>query len=287
MSKQRVQRWKSRFWWLLFLAITVIYMAPLIITFTNSFMSSTEVERNYNVSGMEEGSYVDMNLIPEKVTLSQYAELLFDSPVYLNMFWNSVKITVPIVVGQIIVSTLAAYAFTVLKFKGKELLFFLYIIVMLLPLQVTLMPNYIVADWLGITDSYLAIILSGIFNPFGVFLLRQFMKSLPDAYLEAAKIDGAGHGTIFISIILPMIKPGIAATAMLTLLDYWNLVDQAIIFIQDSEKQPLSTFLAQINNGDIGLAFAGSCFYAVPMLLVLLYGQEHLKQGIAITGIKG
>lgn len=287
MSKQRVQRWKSRFWWLLFLAITVIYMAPLIITFTNSFMSSTEVERNYNVSGMEEGSYVDMNLIPEKVTLSQYAELLFDSPVYLNMFWNSVKITVPIVVGQIIVSTLAAYAFTVLKFKGKELLFFLYIIVMLLPLQVTLMPNYIVADWLGITDSYLAIILSGIFNPFGVFLLRQFMKSLPDAYLEAAKIDGAGHGTIFISIILPMIKPGIAATAMLTLLDYWNLVDQAIIFIQDSEKQPLSTFLAQINNGDIGLAFAGSCFYAVPMLLVLLYGQEHLKQGIVITGIKG
>lgn len=287
MSKQRVQRWKSRFWWLLFLAITVIYMAPLIITFTNSFMSSTEVERNYNVSGMEEGSYVDMNLIPEKVTLSQYAELLFDSPVYLNMYWNSVKITVPIVVGQIIVSTLAAYAFTVLKFKGKELLFFLYIIVMLLPLQVTLMPNYIVADWLGITDSYLAIILSGIFNPFGVFLLRQFMKSLPDAYLEAAKIDGAGHGTIFISIILPMIKPGIAATAMLTLLDYWNLVDQAIIFIQDSEKQPLSTFLAQINNGDIGLAFAGSCFYAVPMLLVLLYGQEHLKQGIAITGIKG
>ena len=287
MSKQRVQRWKSRFWWLLFLAITVIYMAPLIITFTNSFMSSTEVERNYNVSGMEEGSYVDMNLIPEKVTLSQYAELLFDSPVYLNMFWNSVKITVPIVVGQIIVSTLAAYAFTVLKFKGKELLFFLYIIVMLLPLQVTLMPNYIVADWLGITDSYLAIILSGIFNPFGVFLLRQFMKSLPDTYLEAAKIDGAGHGKIFISIILPMIKPGIAATAMLTLLDYWNLVDQAIIFIQDSEKQPLSTFLAQINNGDIGLAFAGSCFYAVPMLLVLLYGQEHLKQGIAITGIKG
>lgn len=287
MSKQRAQRWNSRFWWLLFLAITVIYMAPLIITFTNSFMSSTEVERNYNVSGMEEGSYVDMNFIPEKVTLSQYAELLFDSPVYLNMFWNSVKITVPIVVGQIIVSTLAAYAFTVLKFKGKELLFFLYIIVMLLPLQVTLMPNYIVADWLGFTDSYLAIILPGIFHPFGVFLLRQFMKSLPDTYLEAAKIDGAGHGTIFISIILPMIKPGIAATAMLTLLDYWNLVDQAIIFIQDSEKQPLSTFLAQINNGDIGLAFAGSCFYAVPMLLVLLYGQEHLKQGIVITGIKG
>lgn len=287
MNKKRVQKWKKQFWFMLFIVIVIIYMAPLIITFTNSFMSSKEVERNYGISWSEGNEYVDINIIPDKVTLSQYAELLFDSPVYLNMFWNSVKITVPIVLGQIIVSTLAAYAFTVLKFKGKEVLFFLYIIVMLLPLQVTLMPNYIVADWFDITDSYLAIILPGIFNPFGVFLLRQFMKSMPDAYMEAAQIDGAGHGRIFLSIIIPMIKPGIAATAMLTLLDYWNLVDQAIIFIQDSEKQPLSTFLAQINNGDIGLAFAGSCFYAVPMLLALLYGQEHLKQGIAISGIKG
>lgn len=285
--KKRVRKWRKQLGYVLFLAIVVLYMAPLIITFTNSFMSSREVEQNYSISGTGSESYIDMNIIPEKVTLSQYAELLFDSPVYLNMFWNSVKITVPIVIGQIIVSTLAAYAFTVLKFKGKELLFFLYIIVMLLPLQVTLMPNYIVADWFNITDSYLAIILPGIFNPLGVFLLRQFMKSMPDAYMEAAQIDGAGHGRIFLSIIVPMIKPGIAATAMLTLLDYWNLVDQAVIFIQDAEKQPLSTFLAQINNGDIGMAFAGSCFYAVPMLLVLLYGQEHLKQGIAITGIKG
>ncbi len=287
MNGKRVQKWKKQILYMLFVAIVIIYMVPLIITFTNSFMSSKEVERNYGYRWSEENEYVDMDIIPEKVTLSQYAELIFDSPVYLNMFWNSARITVPIVLGQIIVSTLAAYAFTVLKFKGKEVLFFLYIIVMLLPLRVTLMPNYIVADWFSITDSYLAIILPGIFNPFGVFLLRQFMKSMPDAYMEAAQIDGAGHGRIFLSIIVPMIKPGIAATAMLTLLDYWNLVDQAIIFIQDSEKQPLSTFLAQINNGDIGLAFAGSCFYAVPMLLVLLYGQEHLKQGIAITGIKG
>lgn len=287
MKEKGVQKARIQILYVLFIAIVIIYMAPLIVTFTNSFMSSKEVERNYDVSWNEENEYVDMNVVPEKVTLSQYAELLFDSPVYLNMFWNSAKITVPIVLGQIIVSTMAAYAFTVLKFKGKELLFFIYIIVMLLPLQVTLMPNYIVADWLDITDSYLAIILPGIFNPFGVFLLRQFMKSMPDAYMEAAQIDGAGHSRIFLSIIVPMIKPGIAATAMLTLLDYWNLVDQAIIFIQDAEKQPLSTFLAQINNGDIGLAFAGSCFYAIPMLLILLYGQEHLKQGIAITGIKG
>ena len=286
MKMKSVQKLRMRFGTLAFVILVIVYMAPLIITFSNSFMSSREVERNYGINMSKENNYVEMNIIPDKVTLSQYVELLFESPVYLNMFWNSVKITVPIVLGQIIVSTFSAYAFTVLRFRGKEVLFFLYIIVMLLPLQVTLMPNYIVADWLDITDSYLAIIFPGIFNPFGVFLLRQFMKSMPDAYIEAAQIDGAGHWQIFISIIIPMIKPGIAAAAMLTVLDYWNLVDQAIIFIQDSEEQPLSIFLAQINNGDMGLAFAGSCFYAIPMVLALLYGQEYLKQGIAISGLK-
>ena len=287
MKKTRVKNYKNQLGIILFSVIVIIYMFPLIITFTNSFMGRNEVERHYGKNMDGENEYLEMNIIPDKVTLSQYAELLLESPVYLNMFWNSVIITVPVVLGQIIVSTLAAYAFTVLKFKGKELLFFLYIIVMLLPLQVTMMPNFIVADWFNITDSYLAIILPGIFNPFGVFLLRQYMKSMPDAYMEAAQIDGAGHGRILLCIIIPMIKPGIITAAMLTLLDYWNLVDQAIIFIQDPEKQPLSTFLAQINNGETGLAFAGSCFYAVPMFLVLLCGKDHLKQGIAISGIKG
>ena len=269
------------------MVIVIVYMMPLMITFTNSFMGSREVESNYAIGGLGADEYVDMDVVPQKATVSQYASLLFDSPVYLHMFWNSVKIVVPIVLGQILVSAPAAYAFTVLKFRGKEGLFFLYMIVMLLPLQVTLMPNYIVADWMGIADSSLAIILPGIFNPLGVFLLRQFMKSMPDAYIEAAKVDGAGHGKIFLWVVLPMVKHGIAAVAMLTLLDYWNLVDQAVIFIQNSEARPLSIFLAKINSGELGMAFAGSCFYALPVVLVLLCGQEYLKSGIAITGLKG
>ena len=266
------------------MVIAIVYLTPLVVTVSNSFMSKWEVERNYEETS---DRYIDMNMIPEKVTLSQYTKLLIDSPVYLNMFWNSVKLTVPIVFGQLIVSALAAYAFTLLKFWGKEVVFLLYIIVMLLPLQVTLMPNYIVADWLHIKENYLAIILPAIFNPFGAFLLRQFMKSMPDSYIEAAQIDGAGHGRILWSVVLPMIKPGLAAVAMLTLLDYWNLVDQAVVFIQDADRQPLSTFLAQINSGELGLAFSGSVFYAVPVVLILLYGQEYLKKGIAITGVKG
>lgn len=280
---------KSKVLRTIFVIVTIIYVTPLLVTFTNSFMSSGEVKRNYLVGNemIQDGVFIDMSLIPDKVTLSQYRKLLFDSPVYLNMFWNSVKIVIPIVAGQMIVSSLAAYAFTVLRFRAKETVFFLYIIVMLLPLQVTLMPNYMVADWLDIKESYLAIILPGIFHPMGVFLLRQYMKSIPDAYIESARIDGAGHGRIFVSVLLPLMKPGVVAMVMLTLLDYWNLVDQAVIFIQNPEAQPLSIFLAQINSGGAGFAFAGSCFYAFPVLMLLFYGQEYLGSGISIAGLKG
>ena len=270
--------------------LVLLYISPLIVTFTNSFMSQEEVSRNYSSMGdiLHPGEkFVDMHLIPEIVTLSQYKQLLVESPVYLNSFWNSMKIVVPVVLGQLAVSSMAAYGFTVLRFKGKEILFFLYIIVMLLPLQVTLMPNYLMADWLGIKDSYLAIILPGIFNPFGTFLLRQSMKQIPRAYIEAAQIDGAGHWRIFTSIILPMVKSGLAAVLMLTLMEYWNLIDQAVIFISDSEKQPLSTFLASINAEQIGVSFAGASFFAFLVLLVLLWGQDYLKDGIQLSGMKG
>ena len=289
MNTKHRNNLKSKVYGTIFIVVTIIYMMPLLVTFTNSFMSSGEVERNYLAGNemLQDGIFIDMNLIPDKVTLSQYWKLLFDSPVYLNMFWNSVKIVVPIVTGQMIVSSLAAYAFTVLKFRAKETVYFLYIIVMLLPLQVTLMPNYMVADWLNIKESYLAIILPGIFHPMGVFLLRQYMKSIPDAYIESARIDGAGHGRIFVSILLPLMKPGIVAMVTLTLLDYWNLVDQAVIFIQNPEAQPLSIFLARINSGGAGFAFAGSCFYAFPVLMLLFYGQEYLGNGISIAGLKG
>lgn len=274
-----------RFALVVFSLTALIYSYPLMITFTNSFMSGSEIMGHYAPTA--EDGIIEMNLIPDSITFQQYNQILFQTPFYLNMFWNSLKITVPVVLGQLIVSATAAYAFTVLQFKYKERLFFIYIVVMLLPLQVTLMPNYVIADALHMTDSYLAIILPGIFNPFGTFLLRQFMKSIPKAYLESAQIDGAGHLRIFFSIVLPMVKSGIAAVAMLTFVEYWNLIDQAVIFIQDKNAQPLSLFLANINQSQIGISFASSCFYVIPVLIILYYGQDYLKEGIGLSGLKG
>jgi multiple sugar transport system permease protein len=259
-------------------------------------MSEQEIANNYYVvTDKSLSSYKDdttspyarFNLIPDVVVLKQYYTVLIKKTQFLFMFWNSVQITFPIVLGQTIVSTLAAYAFAKLKFKGKNFLFFLYIIVMLMPFQVTLVPNYIIASKLGLLNNYLSIIFPGIFSTFGVFLLKQYMEQIPDTYLEAAKVDGASQLQIFLKIIVPMSKAGIAAMAILVFIDNWNMIEQPLIFLQDAAKQPLSLYLTKIIAGEKGLAFAASTLYMMPMLLSFLYAENYLLEGIRLSGIKG
>jgi multiple sugar transport system permease protein len=165
--------------------------------------------------------------------------------------------------------------------------FFVYIIVMLMPFQVTLVSNYLVADKLGLLNSYLSIILPGIFSPFGVFLLKQYMEQIPDVYIEAAKIDGASEFYIFSRIIIPLCKGGIAAVIILVFIDNWNMVEQPLILLKDAAKLPLSIYLSRINEGEIGVSFAAATLYMLPMLLIFLMGEDYLVEGIQISGIKG
>ena len=275
--------------------LALVFTAPLVLTVTNSFMSEPEIYMNYHMAGPgaaapapgEAATFANLKLVPDMVTLKQYYTVLVKSPRFLYMFWNSAVLVLPIVAGQLLVASMAAYAFAKLSFKGREKLFYLYIVVMLMPFQVTLVPNYLIADRLGLTGSALSIILPGIFNTFGVFLLRQFMTYIPDAYIEAARVEGAGHRTIFARIVLPMAKTGLAALVILVFMDNWNMVEQPLIFLQDMGKQPLSVFLAEINAGERGIAFAASVVYMVPMLLVFLYGENYLVEGIQLSGIKG
>lgn len=277
-------------------ALAIVFLFPLILTISDSFMSEQEITTNYsmvastdssNGNADEEQKFANLKLIPDKVTLKQYYTVLVKRIQFLFMFWNSVKLVLPIIFGQILVASMSAYAFAKIEFKGREKLFFLYIIVMLMPFQVTLVPNYIIADKLGLVGNYLSIILPGIFGTFGVFLLRQFMVYIPDAYGESARVDGANHWDIFTKIIIPMSKNGIAALAILVFIDNWNMVEQPLIFLRDSDKQPLSIFLSSINDGERGIAFAASTIYMVPMLLVFLYGENYLVEGIQLSGLKG
>ena len=276
-------------------AFAVAFALPIFITFTNSLMTGFEIENRYAMDLLPANSFyslevfpqihfVRMALIPAWFSFSQYLTLFRDSG-YMNSLWNSVLITAPAIIGQLIVATPAAYAFEVAKWKHKEKLFFVYLVVMLMPLPVVLVPQFIMARFLGISESVLAVILPAVFSPFGVFLLRQFMKTLPLEYIEAAKIDGAGQIRILASIIAPLLKPAIAALALLVFIDYWNVVDQAIVFITDPAREPLSVSLSRIIRS-YDIIFAASFFYMIPSLLVLLHGQEHLVEGLKLSGLK-
>ncbi|MDF2510685.1 MAG: sugar transporter permease [Herbinix sp.] len=277
------------------LAMAVVFLFPLILTVINSFMREQEIENSYSMvtssSGEQEsvlsGKYANVKLIPDMVTLTQYYTALIKRTQFLIKFWNSLIIVVPIILGQILVSSMAAYAFAKLEFIFRDKLFFTYVIIMMMPFQVTLVPNYIMASGLGIVGSYWSIILPGIFGTFGVFLMRQFMMYIPDAYVESAKVDGASQLRIFFSIILPMSKTGLAALAILVFIDNWNMVEQPLIFLQDINMHPLSTYLSSINSGEMGIAFAASTIYMLPMLLIFLYGENYLVQGIQLSGLKG
>ena len=272
----------------------IAFSIPVLVTISNSFMTSFEINNRYSIEvlpvnyfrlleAMPNISFVDMTLIPSWFSLSQYAALLFDSPSYFDNLWSSIVITGPAVAGQLLVALPAAYAFEYCRWRHKEKLFFVYIVVMLMPLPVVLVPQFVVSGFLGIQESVLAVILPAIASPFGVFLLRQFLKNIPKEYIEAAKIDGAGHTLTLSVIVAPMLKPAIAALAILVFIDYWNVVEQAIVFITDPRLLPLSVALSTISPEII---FAASCFYMLPALLVFLYGQEHLVEGIQLSGIK-
>ena len=231
---------------------------------------------------------VNLKFIPDMVSFSQYITVLLKSPEYLFKFWNSVILVVPIVVFQLLVAAGASFGFTRYRGRVKEMIFFIYIILMLMPYQVTLVPNYLVSDWLHILDTNWAIWLPGIFSPFAVYLLTKYMRRIPISVMEAAQIDGAGEWQIFRHICMPLCKGAMCSIAILIFIDYWNMVEQPLILLSDEQKHPLSVFLSKINAGEIGLAFAVATIYMVPPILVFLYGEDYLVEGITYQGgIKG
>ena len=273
------------------------FLMPTVLTITNSFMTQSEISANYgqvfkNVSGSEGKTYiaetVNLKFIPDKVTFSQYITTLIKSPDYLLKFWNSVILVVPIVLLQLAVASVTAYGFTRWRGKVRSFLFFFYVILMLMPYQVTLVPNYLVSDWLGLLDTRWAIIFPGMFAPFSVFLLTKSMRRIPSSLIEAAKLDGSSEWQVFTDICLPQCRSALYSVAILVFIDYWNMVEQPIILLKDAAQQPLSVYLSTINANEVGLAFAIATIYMVPCLLLFLHGEDYLVEGIAHQGsVKG
>lgn len=266
---------------ILLAVLAFIIVFPMVVTVLNSFMPGWEVVQYTD----EHAANKSIKLIPSEVTLEQYERAFIQNSIYWDYFWNSIRLTVSIVIGQVIISILAAYAFTIMKNRWKEWLFFLYIVVMLLPFQVTLVPAYLTADMLGIMNTHLSIILPGIFSTFGVFLLRQHLEQIPKSYIEAAHMDGAGHMRVFFHVMLPLSKTSVVALAILCFIDNWNMVEQPMIFLSDTAKWPLSLYFTFFNQF-IEMAFAASVVFMLPMLLIFMNGEKQLMEGIKTSGIK-
>ena len=272
-----------------------LFLMPTVLTITNSFMTQSEITANYGQvfqNATDGKSYIkdkiNLKFIPDKVSFTQYFTVLLKSPDFLYKFWNSVILVAPIVLAQLAVASIAAYGFTRWRGKIRDTIFFAYVILMLMPYQVTLVPNYLVSDYLGLLNTRWAIILPGAFAPFSVFLLTKSMRRIPVSLIESAKLDGAGEWHIFWDICLPQCRSALYSIAILVFIDYWNMVEQPLILLPDASKQPLSVYLSQINAGEIGIAFAAAVIYMVPGLLMFLHGEAYLVEGITYAGsVKG
>lgn len=272
-----------------------MFLMPTVLTITNSFMTQSEITANYGQvfqNATDGKSFIkdtiNLKFIPDKVSFSQYFTVLLKSPDFLYKFWNSVILVAPIVLVQLMVASVAAYGFTRWRGKVRDTIFFAYVILMLMPYQVTLVPNYLVSDFLGLLNTRWAIILPGAFAPFSVFLLTKSMRRIPVSLIESAKLDGAGEWHIFWNICLPQCRSALYSIAILVFIDYWNMVEQPLILLPDASQQPLSVYLSQINAGEIGIAFAAAVVYMVPGLLMFLHGEAYLVEGITYAGsVKG
>lgn len=278
----------------LLMVLSVTVLLPVVFITTHSFMSSRELNAAYgdiltSASAAEDEKEIlsmDPHLIPREPSLKGYYDVFLASPDYLGKFWLSVFLSAAITGGQTILSCLGGYGFAKFRFPGKNFLFLLMILLMMLPLQVTLVPNYIVLDKLGWIGSYRALILPGICSAFGVFLLTQTFRSIPNSILEAARLDGAGQLKTLLFVVIPQAKAGIASLVILNFIDTWNMVEQPLVFLKERAKYPLSIFLSQINSADLSHAFVCGILAMLPVLLLFLHFKDALMTGIENSALK-
>ena len=271
---------------LLLLVLAVIICFPVVFLIVGSLMGTDELNHYLGaVLGKADG-FASWALLPTYPTCKAYVQLLLDSPEFFVMFWNSVKMTGAILLGQIVTGVPAAWGFARLDIPGKKVLFNLYIILMLMPFQVTMLSNYLTLDAMHLVDTQWAVILPAAFSTFPVFIMYHFFRSIPKGIIESAELDGANKFQVFLSIGVPLGSSGIVSALVLSFLDAWNLIEQPLTFLKSKTLWPLSLYLPNISMDNAGLAFVASVITLVPSLLVFLAGQNYLEQGIAASAVK-
>ena len=276
-------QWALRLFLLIVLAVMVF---PLFMLTANSLMGRQELLETCGAVLADYGENAKLRIFPMYPTLRAYVRLLLDSPEYFTAFWNSMIQTVLVLAGQLLAAVHAAWAFAQFRFPGKKVLWFLYMLLMILPFQVTMVSGYLVLNTMDLMDTRAAVILPGIFSTLPVFILQKTFAGIPRELLEAARIDGAGDLRIFVYMGIPLGMPGIFSILILGFLEYWNAIEQPMTYLKTEALWPLSLYLPQMVNTEIAAAFAASIVTLLPALLLFFYGQDSLEQGIVASGVK-
>lgn len=266
--------------------VGIVVLIPVFILITGSFMDSWEIGGYLMPVFLGEGGMNGWRLMPDYPTFLNYKKLLFETPQFFVLFWNSMKIVSCILTGQVLVGVPAAWAFAIYRGRAGKRLFLLYEVLMLLPFQVMMLSNYLVLNRLSLPDTHAAVILPAVFSAFPVFLSYGGFRRIPMQLVEAARIDGAGEWTIFTKIGLPLGKSGLISSLVLGFLEYWNMIEQPMAFLSDKTLWPLSMFLPKITANQAGASFCASVIMLIPPVFVFIAGQDALEAGIIYSGLK-
>ena len=268
--------------------VALIILLPVVLTALYSFFSPEEIKAFMETRGNYDASaWMEIKLAPRVFSLSQYYNILIEDVSVLRLLCNSAMYTVAILLGQALVIPAMAYALSRFKFRGRDAIFFIVIMLMLLPFQVTMVPNVLSLRAMGLLNTAWAVILPTCFAPFYIFLVRQFMVGLPKEVIEAAEVDGAGTFRCFIHVALPVCRPILGAAVALSFADCWNLVEQPLTYLAgQTQLMPLSVMFNQLTENPSGVEFAGAALYILPALLIYLYFQKDILSGIQLTELK-
>lgn len=267
--------------------LAILLLLPLVLTLIYSFCSPSEIKEFMGTRNQYGKQLMEIKLSPEMFSLDQYWRVLIQDTSILRYYFNSIMYTVAILLGQAVVIPMLAYALSRFSFRGRDVIAFAVIVLLLLPFQVTMVPTVLTLRSIGLMDTMWAIILPSLASPFYVFLLRQSMVGIPGELFEAAQIDGAGPIRCYFHIALPVSKAIIGAAVALSFADCWNMVEQPLVFLPMREDlHPLSVAFNQLSQESTGIEFAGATLYILPALMIYLFFQKDIMTGIQLSEMK-
>lgn len=270
-----------------FILICVLSCFPVLVLFAGSLTGTQELSASLGGLFADEGR-TSLVLFPAFPTLSGYIKVLFDTPEFHVVFWNSVKLTLGIVVGQLVVSVPAAWGFSRWHGRFSSVLFYLYTILMLLPFQVTMLSSYQMLDRMNMLDTHAGIILPAVFSTFPVFIIYRSFIEIPDALFEAFSLESKSEFFLFWYIGLPQARQGIKAAVLLSVIECWNMLEQPLLFLKMPYLWPFSVYIPDISGQNIQEGFVFSFLVVIPVFLLLSWGRDEIQEGIgAMAGSVG